>query len=96
MTKKKEKIKLNIGGIVYDAGNSAKTKTGSWRTFRPVVTDRCTGCGYCVQFCPEGAIRIMEIGGKRKAVIDYNYCKGCMICATECPIKAIIKEQEKK
>jgi Pyruvate/2-oxoacid:ferredoxin oxidoreductase delta subunit len=26
----------------------------------------------------------------KKASIDYNYCKGCGICAKECPAKAII------
>ena len=90
------KKKANIAGIVYDVGNSRENKTGSWRVFRPRVTDKCTGCGYCVQFCPEGAIKIVEVAGKRRAVIDYNYCKGCMICEKECPVKAIIKEQEKR
>lgn len=91
-----KKQKLEIAGVVYDVGNSRNNKTGSWRTFRPIVTDKCTGCGLCVQFCPDGAIRIMDINGKRKAVIDYNYCKGCMICAAECPVKAITKEKERK
>jgi pyruvate ferredoxin oxidoreductase delta subunit len=92
----KEKVKLGIGGIMYDAGSSVKNKTGNWRVFRPIVTEKCTGCGRCVQFCPEGAIKLMKIGGKMRAVIDYNYCKGCMICAAECPVKAIIKVQEKR
>ena len=91
-----KKQKLGIGGIISDAGNSAENKTGNWRVFRPMVTDKCTGCGRCVQFCPEGAIRMMDVGGKRRAVIDYNYCKGCMICAAECPAKAIAKAQEKR
>lgn len=29
-------------------------------------------------------------GAGEKIEIDYNYCKGCGICANECPTKAII------
>jgi pyruvate ferredoxin oxidoreductase delta subunit len=40
-----------------------------------------------VIFCPDGAIHWKP----EKADIehDYNYCKGCGICANECPVKAI-------
>jgi len=83
---------VKVENIVYDVGSTKKNKTGKWRNFRPVVTDKCTGCGICVQFCPEGAIKIVN----KKAVIDYDYCKGCLICVNECPIKAITTEKEKK
>ena len=83
---------MKVENIVYDVGSSKKKKTGDWRNFKPVVTDKCTGCGICAQFCPEGAIQIIN----KKAVVDYDYCKGCMICMNECPVKAIMKEQEKK
>jgi pyruvate ferredoxin oxidoreductase delta subunit len=33
-------------------------------------------------YCPEGAI-------DQNLEIDYNFCKGCGICANECPKKAI-------
>ena len=87
------------GGIILDIGSTAKNKTGTWRTFRPVVDfEKCTGCGICEKFCPEGCIEIKKIkgcGGK-KSVIDYYYCKGCLICMEECPFGAIFKEVEKK
>lgn len=91
-------MKLNIAGIVYDAGNSTKNKTGNWRTFRPIITEKCTGCGICVQFCPEGCIELVDRKGKlpKIAKVDFDYCKGCMICWKECPFKAIEKEQERK
>ncbi len=69
---------------------SLERKTGLWRDFRPVVTERCIGCGTCAKYCPEAAIRIVD----KKAVIDYDYCKGCLICATVCPLKAIEKKEE--
>ncbi|MEM5812336.1 MAG: 4Fe-4S binding protein [Candidatus Aenigmatarchaeota archaeon] len=86
---------LQKGAIVKEAGSTENNKTGSWRTFRPVVTEKCIGCGICTWYCPEGAITVKDIKGKKKAVIDYDYCKGCLICLGECPQKAIISEKEK-
>ncbi|MDI6826549.1 MAG: 4Fe-4S binding protein [Candidatus Aenigmarchaeota archaeon] len=84
---------MEPGGVIKDVGSSRKVKTGSWRIFKPIVIDKCTGCGICVQFCPEGCIMINE---DRKAEVDYDYCKGCLICVNECPIKAIKSEREVK
>lgn len=83
-------MEVNEGAIVWEPGSSKKNKTGSWRTFRPVVTEKCVGCGTCVKFCPEGVITIEE----GKAKIDYDYCKGCLICMKECPFQAIKKVKE--
>ena len=66
-------------------GESLQNKTGSWRTFKPVVSDKCVRCGMCVTFCPEIAIKL----GEKKAEINYDYCKGCGICSNVCPVKAI-------
>jgi 2-oxoisovalerate ferredoxin oxidoreductase delta subunit len=35
---------------------------------------------------------------EKKSTIDYIYCKGCGVCAEECPTKAItmVMESEKK
>jgi pyruvate ferredoxin oxidoreductase delta subunit len=87
---KSEKTEPNVA--VKKPGSSVEVKTGAWRTFKPVVTDRCIGCGICAQFCPEGSIKIKN----KKAVIDYDYCKGCLICFNECPAKAIESKQEEK
>jgi len=86
---------VNPGAVVKEPGSSKKNKTGSWRTFRPVVTEKCTGCKICEWYCPDTAIKVKEIGGKRKAVVDYEYCKGCLICVGVCPQKAIEKEKER-
>ncbi len=83
-------MKVNEGAMVLEAGSSKKNKTGSWRTFKPVVTEKCVGCGTCVNFCPEGVIKIKN----KKAKIDYDYCKGCLICMNVCPFKAIEKVKE--
>lgn len=74
---------------------SLSNKTGGWRTFKPIVTEKCRACGICVSNCPEGCIIISDKNSRKKAVIDYDYCKGCLICLEVCPFKAIEKEIEK-
>jgi pyruvate ferredoxin oxidoreductase delta subunit len=76
------------GGVTSRPTTSNK-KSG-WRTFKPVVTEKCTGCGICIMHCPEGCIELK----KKKASPDYDYCTGCMICMNVCPFKAIEKETE--
>ena len=71
--------------------------TGDWRTARPVVDNKhCTpaktgrpSCFLCWFYCPEAVIsRTIPIQ------IDLDYCKGCGICAEECPAKAISMIEE--
>ncbi len=78
----------SVGATVKEPGNSVKNKTGSWRTFKPILDkEKCIDCGNCILFCPEGCIT-------KDYDIDYDYCKGCGICAEECPVKAIKMERE--
>jgi 2-oxoacid:acceptor oxidoreductase gamma subunit (pyruvate/2-ketoisovalerate family)/2-oxoacid:acceptor oxidoreductase delta subunit (pyruvate/2-ketoisovalerate family) len=45
----------------------------------------CTRCDTCLVYCPEGIVR--RHGGDYE--VDYTYCKGCGICVSECPRKAM-------
>ncbi len=91
--KKSTKKEAEFAAIVTNPGSSIKNKTGSWRTLKAVVlNEKCTACMTCTKFCPDGAIKI--VNGKAK--IDYDYCKGCGICALECPAKAVIMQKEEK
>lgn len=45
----------------------------------------CTQCDTCLVYCPEGIIRRKDLA----YAVDYTYCKGCGICVTECPRKAM-------
>jgi pyruvate ferredoxin oxidoreductase delta subunit len=82
---------LPLGGVLLEAGSSMKYKTGDWRTFRPVVDpNKCTNCLLCWIYCPDMAIN----RGEKVVKINYDYCKGCGICAAECPAKAITMEEE--
>ncbi len=67
-------------------------KTGSWRVFKPIFDkDKCVKCLRCWIFCPEGAVKKNKDG---TVSIDYEYCKGCGICANVCNVKAIIMKRE--
>ena len=46
----------------------------------------CYSCFNCFNYCPDAAIHVDENGRMR---IDYDYCKGCGICVTECPCSAM-------
>jgi Fe-S-cluster-containing hydrogenase component 2 len=48
--------------------------------------DKCTGCGDCLEVCPEeGAIVLQE----DKAVINQDLCNSCADCLAACPERAI-------
>lgn len=88
---------LPVGGVLTarstDAGligpgSFVENKTGEWATFRPVRDrNRCTMCLACWFDCPEGCI--IRIDNGKDLRTDYDYCKGCGICANECPVDAI-------
>ena len=44
------------------------------------------GCDNCYGVCPDNAI--IQLGDGTYE-IDYDYCKGCGLCAAECPCGAI-------
>ncbi len=58
------------------------------------VTDSCVGCQSCVDdsYCHFNAISMNESGDK--AVINFDKCMGCGICADRCPEGAINMRRE--
>jgi MinD superfamily P-loop ATPase len=45
--------------------------------------------GYCYGVCPDNAVIKLEPTGSYQYEYDLDYCKGCGICAEECPCGAI-------
>ncbi len=85
---------IEPGAVITEPGSACQDKTGDWRTKRPVFDkEKCSKCGMCFLFCPEGCIKQTEEG---YFMPDLEYCKGCGICAEECPRKAILMEEEKE
>ncbi len=80
---------------IHAGATSVEVRTGLWRTLRPVIDySRCNHCWWvCSTFCPDGAIDVAADGEPR---IDYDHCKGCMVCVAQCPPHAIeaISEQQ--
>jgi pyruvate ferredoxin oxidoreductase gamma subunit len=70
------------------AATSVEVRTGLWRTLRPVVDrERCHRCHWvCSTFCPDAAVLV---GAEGYPEIDYDHCKGCLVCVAVCPSHAI-------
>lgn len=47
----------------------------------------CFGCDNCFGVCPDNAIKKIKPG---EYEFKYDYCKGCGICAEECPCGSIL------
>jgi pyruvate ferredoxin oxidoreductase gamma subunit len=73
---------------VHGSATSVQVRTGLWRTMRPVIDlDRCHGCSWiCSTFCPDGTVLVDAEGVPS---IDYEHCKGCLVCVAVCPHHAI-------
>jgi 2-oxoacid:acceptor oxidoreductase delta subunit (pyruvate/2-ketoisovalerate family) len=54
---------------------------------------RCLSCGNCFEcdncygVCPDNAV--IKLGPGKRFRFNYDYCKGCAMCAEECPCGAI-------
>jgi len=66
------------GGL--DAG------TALYEARRCMSCGNCFGCDNCYGVCPDNAIVKLADG---QYEVDYDYCKGCGLCAAECPCGSI-------
>jgi ferredoxin len=57
-----------------------------------VVTESCIRCKYtdCVEVCPVDCFH----EGPNMLVIDPDECIDCALCEPECPVEAIVSEDE--
>ncbi len=83
-------LKYDYPISVPDLGSGGKTN--EWRLERPIIdNEKCIKCLICWIDCPEGTITRKD---DDTVEVNYEYCKGCGICANECPTKAIKMQKE--
>ena len=52
--------------------------------------DNCTGCVYCVDYCPENCLEMTGEGNIQvSSLVRERVCIGCALCAEICPHDAI-------
>jgi 2-oxoacid:acceptor oxidoreductase delta subunit (pyruvate/2-ketoisovalerate family) len=61
--------------------------TAQFEARRCLSCGNCFECDNCYGVCPDNAV--VKLGPGRRYEIDLDYCKGCGICAAECPCGAI-------
>jgi 2-oxoglutarate ferredoxin oxidoreductase subunit delta len=61
-----------------------------------VIEERCKGCGFCVEFCPQGRLAMSaEVNSKGyhpPEITGQGGCVNCGLCALLCPDFAIYVE----
>jgi pyruvate ferredoxin oxidoreductase delta subunit len=81
-------------GLTTKAATAKAYKTGSWRSMVPITdATKCIKCGICWVYCPDSARYQTEDGTYET---NFDYCKGCGICARECPTHCITMQEEKE
>lgn len=48
----------------------------------------CSGCGHCVEICPQDVLRLMP-ETQKAAIVYLRDCQSCFLCELECPETAI-------
>jgi 2-oxoglutarate ferredoxin oxidoreductase subunit delta len=58
-----------------------------------VTTERCKGCGFCVEFCPTHVLALSSAFNKKgyhpPHMVEPDKCSGCNLCGMYCPDFAI-------
>jgi NAD-dependent dihydropyrimidine dehydrogenase PreA subunit len=51
-----------------------------------LATDKCTGCGRCVEVCPH---QVFVFEGKKAMIVNKDSCMECGACAQNCAFDVI-------
>jgi len=85
---------IEVGMVATEPGSARQYQTGTWRSQKPTYEfNKCIKCGLCYIYCPEGCVS-QNAQGNFEA--DMYYCKGCGICARECPTRVITMVDEEE
>ena len=66
--------------------------TAQFEARRCLSCGNCFECDNCYGVCPDNAV--IKLGAGNRYAFNYDYCKGCGLCVTECPCGAIRTQAE--
>src|SRR5450759_3226559 len=75
-----------MSGFAEIVGNLDE-ETAVFEARRCMSCGNCFECDNCYGVCPDNAV--IKLGPGNRFRFNYDYCKGCGICAAECPCGAI-------
>jgi 2-oxoglutarate ferredoxin oxidoreductase subunit delta len=89
---------MKTGSVTVDGKGTGTGKSREKPRGRVSIdTERCKGCGYCVEFCPIGvlvmAARFNSKGYHYPEVAAAEKCTGCDLCGMYCPDFAVHSER---
>ena len=73
---------------------ASTTDTALFEARRCLSCGSCFACDNCFGVCPDNAVIKLDPAGPYAYAFDLDYCKGCGLCAQECPCGAIEMEPE--
>jgi anaerobic sulfite reductase subunit C len=83
------KMRISLSGCPNGCTSPMLNEIGIMGRIRPVRTEGlCTGCGTCVEYCKEKAIRIRQ--GISELYTDK--CVQCGVCVKSCPFDLLKAE----
>jgi 2-oxoacid:acceptor oxidoreductase delta subunit (pyruvate/2-ketoisovalerate family) len=83
-------LRRQSGFSEIHAGLNAETALFEAR--RCLSCGNCFECDNCYGVCPDNAV--IKKGPGNRYEFNYDFCKGCGLCAQECPCGAIAMENE--
>ncbi len=90
-----EPLKLSVEDRINDykeVNKGFSAEMGITEASRCFSCGICNMCDNCLIFCPD----ITVVRKKKGYEINYDYCKGCLICVEECPRSAMTSIEEIK
>ena len=84
------KMRIALSGCPNACTSPMLNEIGIIGRVKPLRTDDriCTGCGSCVQYCKENAIRIKD----GNSVLDEEKCVECGVCVRSCSFNLLKSE----
>ena len=84
MVRRQSTFEEVVGG--FDAA------TAQFEARRCLSCGNCFECDNCYGVCPDNAV--IKLGAGNRYAFNYDYCKGCGLCVSECPCGAIRTQPE--